>query len=168
MTSRASILVICLLALAGCVSDGKRSGPGRPPRDALPQRVVPVADGRFTDTDANGYGDTNRVIAYVFTDSRYQIPIAAEGAFSFVLRDLDGGSIREWSFTREEAAARRLTLSVGPGFVFDLSLLAGGGSDHVAATEGELMGAFTPASGEDPIRFRLTAPVVLGRVRPAG
>lgn len=155
------------LALAGCVADRPRTGTSAPPpRSAPPQRVVPVADGRFVDTDANGYGDTNRVIAYVFADAGYQVPMEADGAFTFTLVDRAGKTIREWSFSRDQAAARRARLSVGPGFIFDLSLLEAGGSDATEEQEGELVGAFAPASGGDPLRFRLTAPVVIGRVRP--
>lgn len=166
----AALVIAALIATGGgCVTEGGRGSKSgaRPPRDARPERVVLAADGRFADTDANGYGDTNQVVAYVFGEPRYAVPIEADGSFEFTLLDLSGKKIRGWSFTREQGAEHRARLPAGPGFVFVLSLLEGGG-DAVQESEAELIGTFTPAAGGAPLRFRLSAPIVIGRVRPGG
>ena len=78
--------------LGACVADnGKERTARKPPADARAERLVLAVDGKFHDTDANGYGDTVQVFAYVFGNpARYELPLVAEGSFAFSLVQVRG------------------------------------------------------------------------------
>ncbi|MEX2217315.1 MAG: hypothetical protein WD749_01030 [Phycisphaerales bacterium] len=153
------------LLLAGCVSDYGPRAP-RTPASAAPDTLVPIASD-FVDTDQNRFRDTTRVVVYVYADSgRYPIPVAADGAFEFRIENPAGERVAAWVFDREQTRAAMRQLAPGPGFVFELSLLApGSGGDRVADSEGQLSVLFTPSHGS-PISARPTAPLLIGALAP--
>lgn len=175
MTSR--LLLRCTIVAAaaaaasipsGCVSAGpSRPAARRPPADARPERLVPV-QGQFEDTDGNRYGDSSLVVVYVYSRPHYDLPVPAKGSFEFTLADPGGTVIRRWEFDAASSERGRVTTPVGPGFAFTLSLLDDGGTDVVAGTEAELTCEFRASDGPERIRARVSAPVVVGPVRPGG
>lgn len=160
-------MIAAAVALFGCVAEKKERTARRAPSDARPERLVLAVDGKFHDTDANGYGDTSQVFAYLFTDLRYELPIVAEGSFEFSLLRPDGSVLRAWRFDEAQTAERLGRWPVGPGFLFVLSL-RDSGTDVLESSDGELVAAFTPRGGGEPIRSRLDAPISVGRARPVG
>ncbi len=159
---------LCLALLASCVESGNRRGSNsvrRAPAGAEANTVALFASGAFEDTDGNGYGDANQVLAYVYADPmRYPIPIEIEGSFTFTLTAMSGHVLAEWKFDEEAAARSRGRLPAGPGYVFQLSLLQAS-TDKIEQSEAELRCEFRPHKGE-PIRSRLSAPLIVGRTRP--
>ena len=152
--------------LAACVADKNERAARKPPPDASPERLVLAVDGKFHDTDANGYGDTVQVFAYLFGDMRYELPLEAPGSFEFRLVNPDGSVLRTWSFDQTQVAERLGRSPVGPGYQFVLNLREGG-TDVLEPADVELTAAFMPPRGE-AVRSRVDAPITVGRVRPLG
>lgn len=161
----APLLAAALLtALSGCVDNGSTNVVPRPaPAPQTPSSARPGAIsatvGNFNDTNNNGYRDTATAVAYVVAPG-YAIPMKAKGSFEFRLETRDGQLISRWVFDENQTAQALQTLAPGPGYVFDLSLLALG-SDAVTQTEGVVLCTFTPAGGE-PIRAKPCGPVLVG------
>jgi len=148
--------------LAGCVSGGAKAP--ATPASVAPAKLAPIA-GDFTDTDANRYRDSTRVIVYVYAESdRYPIPMKPEGSFEFRLENPDGKTIATWTFDRDKTRAAAHQLAPGPGFVFDLSLLDLG-SDRIEDSEAELLVTFKPVDGP-VLRARPSAPLLVGPLSP--
>jgi hypothetical protein len=144
---------------SGCVSS-KPAAAHATPSSIAPAKIAPVA-GDFTDTDANRYRDTTRVIVYIYADSdKYPIPMKPEGSFQFRLENPQGKTIATWNFDRAKTAKAARQLAPGPGFVFDLSLLDLG-TDKIEDSEAELLITFTPADGP-VLRARPSAPLLVG------
>lgn len=158
--TRGSLLALCLGTLAaGCAGSGNQAA-APTPSSATPGLVAfTVSD--FTDTNLNGYRDTTSAAVYIMAHG-YPIPMRAAGSVQFKLYSRDAQPLATWSFTEQQAAQAQYDLAPGPGYIFDLSLLALG-SDQLEVTEGELICTFTPTGGQ-PIRARPSGPIQVGRL----
>jgi len=129
----------------------------------VPGRLALAVSGEFADTDANGYRDTTPVVAYIFADSlQYTIPLRARGTFRFELADpATGATLASWTFDEHATSAALRDLAVGPGFIFELSLLAQGG-DRLDAREASVVATFEPARAGHPLKA-ISPPVIIGK-----
>lgn len=160
-----TILLACTLP-AACVADGPSKPRSQPP-SVRPTKLIPAADGTFTDTDGNRYRDSSALVIYVMGDAPgYHLPIRVPGRFTIRLESTQGKPIAEWSFDAAQTEAALRSLPPGPGYVFELDLRKSPtrrGSDVIEESEAELIAIFTPESG-DAIRARTSATVLIGPV----
>lgn len=143
---------------AGCAGSGSRGAAADTPDTAKPGLIaMTVSD--FTDTNINGYRDSTSAAVYVYAHN-YPIPMRVRGAFEFRLLSRDGRELAKWTFDEAQAAKVQYDLAPGPGFIFDLNLLAQG-SDQLEENEGELVCTYLPAEGPS-LRTRPSGPVQVG------
>lgn len=153
------------LLAAGCVTEpsARHRDVPPPPADVHVTSVQTFASAP-RDTNSNGYGDTVAVTIYLWDEQHYPLPIAIPGAFSFELKSTKGAVLAAWAFSQEETARVMQSMGPGPGYHFDLSLLAKG-TDVLEAQEALLTVEFAPATGA-PVRTPGGVALRVGRVSP--
>ncbi len=161
-------------ALSGCVIEGEPlPDPPKPPpaqpAGLVADTLIVAPEAMIADTNHNGYGDTVRLIAYLFAArSSYAPSLRHEGTFVFSLYPsgtaLEPGSqpVAQWRFEPEETRAHLRRHDVGPNYAFDLSLLELGMSDRLPTVGVDLLGEFILTDGT-VIRSRDISSVLLGR-----
>ena len=138
-----------------------------PPPDARADAVVVNVRAAPEDTDGNGYPDLIQATAYLF-DTRYAMPIREDGAFVFLLyaagesaARTEAQPLRQWRFADQKLAEARARTSIGPCYLFRLSLLEEG-TDVLAVPMADLACRFEPADGRPPTRASGVATISLG------
>lgn len=164
-TARVVIVSMVGLLIAGCVTEDPRRRNSAPavqaPAGSQPA-VLQIFAGAARDTNGNNYVDTVTITAFLFDEQRYDLPIRVEGSFTFRLTRADGTVLAEWQFSPEDGDRALVRMPPGPGYRFDLSLLAKGG-DKLEPQAVDLTGVFTPVKGT-PVTSAGGATLRLGRI----
>ncbi len=136
--------VLAALALSGCVAEGPRRKPIRPPAD-LRTDLVTVATYPLIDNDNNGYPDTIPIVVYLW-DNRYPLPMWGEGGLRFELRDAEQRLIAEWDVPQELLASSRRRDQVGASHVLTLDI-RDATTDVLPLTNARLSAEYTGQDG---------------------
>lgn len=169
----ASVVPVVLVILTGCVTEfGEGQEPLRPQPVSIPDsqppglhvEVVQVWPHAYLkDTNNNRVGDCISTIVYFWTRS-YKLPITGSGTLRFELYksgtygSTSSAPVREWVFESAQLAAHVSRTSAGDGYYFELSLLGpdGRGQDDLGMRSADLVAAFFPNEGTEPITSRVS------------
>jgi hypothetical protein len=153
-TARLIPSLLLLPALSGCVADTPRNVNIPQPEHSRPAKLV-LSSTYPRDTNSNGYPDSLAARIHLFEDEGgFPLSLAADGTFHFELASPKGKTFASWSIGGDDAKRAMIRDSVGPCYVFELSLLADGKSDKIDAEKVDLHATFTPATPDSapPIR----------------
>lgn len=162
---------LTLACTSGCVNDGPQPPPRPQPREITqpanvqPQRIVLSAEPFPVDTDENGFYDTFGATVFLFGDeTRYPLPVHAQGRLELMLTDPDGRDIAVWALTHDQVNRARARSPTGlHGYALSLNI-NDVATDRLPATRANLTCRFIPEEGPS-IVSRGSASV---RVGPAG
>lgn len=153
---------VLLASVAGCVT----SNPRARPVPSQPSDVAPSAVQLFAaaprDTNGNNYVDSVAVTVFVFDQARSVVPIAVRGSFTFRMTRPDGSVLAEWTIDEEQTQRGLQPMPPGPGYLFDLSLLAKT-KDTLDFQTVDLTGEFLPIGGK-AVRSAGGASLRLGKI----
>lgn len=156
--------VSLIIALPACkpvpVEDKPNAMPEKQPEWVQPSRIL-VASQLPEDSDLDGYIDTIPVTLYLF-DERYPFAISKPGSFVFRVSIPGGKQLAEWTMDEGTTQSAMRKLRPGPGYLFKLNLIEGGGEVR-QATPAELTVFFRPSDGGPELKSQGATAFRLGK-----